>query len=53
MNIFIGLIIYLFLVWFMCKFFKVTARFDNTFDPTHDEHDFRNIRLDMEENDNE
>ena len=41
MNIFIGLIIYLFLVWFMCSFFKVTSECYDAYEYKFDEDEIR------------
>lgn len=41
MKIIIGLIIYLILVWFMCRFFKVTSERDDAYEYKFDEHGIR------------
>lgn len=41
MKFIIGLIIYLFLVWFMCRFFKVTRECDDAYEYKFDEHGIR------------
>ena len=46
MKFIIDLIIYLILVWFMCRFFKVTSECDDAYEYNFDEHGIRNIDLD-------
>lgn len=46
MKFIIGLNIYLILVWFMCRFFKVTRECDDAYEYKFDEHGIRNIDLD-------
>lgn len=41
MKFIIGLIIYLILVWFMCRFFKVTSECDNAYEYKFDENEIR------------
>ena len=41
MKFIIGLIMYLFLVWFMCRFFKVSSEFDDAYEYEIDEHVIR------------
>lgn len=46
MKFIIDLNIYLILVWFMCRFFKVTRECDDAYEYKFDEHRIRNIDLD-------
>ena len=41
MKFIIGLIMYLFLVWFMCRFFKVSSECDDAYEYEFDEHVIR------------
>lgn len=46
MKFIIDLIIYIILVWFMCRFFKVTSECDDACEYKFDERGIRNIDLD-------